>query len=94
MVDKYSGDNIMALFGAPVPIENHQEKALLAAVPEADPKKPPPKLTLQGEVATPIDPPPGCRLQGRCPMVTDVCRELTPELIERQPGHYVACHNL
>ncbi|MBM3560688.1 MAG: ABC transporter ATP-binding protein, partial [Alphaproteobacteria bacterium] len=29
-------------------------KALLAAVPEADPTKPPPKLTLKGEVSTPI----------------------------------------
>lgn len=32
MVDKYSGDNIMALFGAPVPLKNHQESALLAAI--------------------------------------------------------------
>src|SRR5207249_3065412 len=37
-------------------------QALLAAVPEADPRKPPPRLTLQGEVATPVEPPPGCRL--------------------------------
>ncbi|MFT5394029.1 MAG: oligopeptide transport system ATP-binding protein, partial [Gammaproteobacteria bacterium] len=44
--------------------------ALMAAVPEADPTKPPPRLTLQGELATPIDPPPGCRLNGRCPMAT------------------------
>lgn len=82
---------VARIFSAP---EHPYTKALLAAVPEADPKKPPPKLTLQGEVATPIDPPPGCRLQGRCPMVTDVCREITPELVEREPGHFVACHNL
>jgi peptide/nickel transport system ATP-binding protein len=40
-------------------------KALLSAVPEADPDKAPPKLTLQGEVSTPIDPPPGCRSASR-----------------------------
>ena len=32
MVDKYSGDNIMALFGAPVPLKDHQEQILLAAI--------------------------------------------------------------
>ncbi len=30
-VDKYSGDNIMALFGAPLEIPNYSEKAVLAA---------------------------------------------------------------
>ncbi len=70
-------------------------KALLAAVPEADPKKPQPKLILQGEVATPIDPPPGCRLYGRCPIATPNCSEVEPELLTIDGGdHQVACHNL
>jgi oligopeptide transport system ATP-binding protein len=69
-------------------------KALLAAVPEADPKKPPPRLTLQGEVATPIDPPPGCRLNGRCPLATSICGEIEPPLVEVATNHQVACHNL
>lgn len=68
--------------------------ALMAAVPEADPTKPPPRLTLQGELATPIDPPPGCRLNGRCPMATPECAEITPPLIDRGSGHFVACHNV
>jgi oligopeptide transport system ATP-binding protein len=69
-------------------------KALLAAVPEADPDKPPPRLTLQGEVSTPIDPPPGCRLCGRCPRETRVCTEIEPPLVEIGGGRAVACHNL
>ncbi|MEM7250331.1 MAG: oligopeptide/dipeptide ABC transporter ATP-binding protein [Pseudomonadota bacterium] len=69
-------------------------KALLAAVPEADPRKPPPRLTLEGEVSTPIDPPPGCRLYGRCPISTDICGEQTPELLEHASNHYVACHHI
>ena len=69
-------------------------QALLAAVPEADPLKPPPRLTLQGEVATPVDPPPGCRLYGRCPLATAVCAEVSPELLDRGSEHYVACHNV
>ncbi len=79
-------------------IFNHPQhpytQALLAAVPEADPLKPPPKLTLQGEVATPVDPPPGCRLTGRCPLATDICREVDPDLTDRGGEHFVACHNV
>jgi len=69
-------------------------QALLAAVPEADPHKSPPKLTLQGELATPVDPPPGCRLNGRCPLATSICAEVTPELTDRGSEHFVACHNV
>jgi oligopeptide/dipeptide ABC transporter ATP-binding protein len=69
-------------------------KALLAAVPEADPAKPPPKLTLKGEVSTPIDPPPGCRLCGRCPRETAICAEIAPPLVDVGSGRQVACHNL
>ncbi len=69
-------------------------KALLAAVPEADPRRDPPRLTLQGEVATPVDPPPGCRLNGRCPLATDICAEVSPDLTDRGGEHFVACHNV
>lgn len=69
-------------------------KALLAAVPEADPAKPAPKLTLKGEVSTPIDPPPGCRLCGRCPREIAVCAEVSPPLVDVGDGRQVACHNL
>ena len=69
-------------------------KALLEAVPEADPDKPPPHLVLKGEVATPIDPPPGCRLCARCPLADDYCAEVMPELKDDGDGHYVACHKV
>jgi len=69
-------------------------RALLAAVPEADPRKAPPRLTLQGEVATPVDPPPGCRLNGRCPLATEICGQVSPPLTDRGGEHYVACHNV
>lgn len=69
-------------------------KALLEAVPEADPDKPPPHLVLKGEVATPIDPPPGCRLCARCPLADDYCSEVSPDLRDTGDGHYVACHKV
>jgi oligopeptide transport system ATP-binding protein len=68
-------------------------RALLAAVPEADPDRPPPRLTLQGEVATPVDPPPGCRLCRRCPLASPICATEEPALREMSPDHLVACHN-
>jgi oligopeptide transport system ATP-binding protein len=80
-----------ALFDAPL---HPYTKALLAAVPEADPAKPAPRLTLRGEVSTPIDPPPGCRLCGRCPRESRVCAEVTPPLVDVGDGRQVACHNL
>jgi len=69
-------------------------KALLEAVPEADPSKPPPHLVLQGEVATPIDPPPGCRLCNRCPIADDHCAKVAPDLRDTGNGRYVACHKV
>jgi oligopeptide/dipeptide ABC transporter ATP-binding protein len=68
-------------------------KALMAAVPEPDPARPPPRLTLGGEVATPINPPPGCRLCRRCPIATARCATDPPALRETAPGHLVACHH-
>ncbi|MFV0295013.1 MAG: ABC transporter ATP-binding protein [Hyphomicrobiaceae bacterium] len=69
-------------------------QALMAAVPVADPQSPPPKLTLRGEVATPIDPPPGCRLCKRCPLATPNCETEPPPLRDFGDGHVVACHNI
>ena len=69
-------------------------KALMAAVPEADPDKPAPRLTLTGEIATPINPPPGCRLCKRCPIATPNCETDPPPLKEMAPDHFVACHNI
>jgi peptide/nickel transport system ATP-binding protein len=69
---------------------------LLSAVP--DPKAPPPSLEAlaaatgeRGEPPKVIDPKPGCRFQPRCPVATDVCGSVTPELLPLGTGQ-VACH--
>jgi peptide/nickel transport system ATP-binding protein len=69
---------------------------LLSAVP--DPKAPPPSLEAlaaatgeRGEPPKVIDPKPGCRFQPRCPVATDVCGTVTPELLPLGTGQ-VACH--
>jgi peptide/nickel transport system ATP-binding protein len=67
-------------------------KALLSAipVPSVDLKRE--RIILEGDVPSPINPPPGCRFYGRCFMREDMCKEVTPELVEISEGRKCACH--
>jgi oligopeptide/dipeptide ABC transporter ATP-binding protein len=67
-------------------------RALLAAVPIADPRHKYTSSVLKGEVPSTINPPPGCRFHPRCPFAKSVCREMEPEFKDIGGGHYVACH--
>ncbi|HZH92947.1 MAG TPA: ABC transporter ATP-binding protein [Tissierellaceae bacterium] len=69
-------------------------QALLSAIPIPDPKqnKMHKRIILQGDVKSPINPPEGCRFSSRCRYCMDICTEVTPELREVEPGHFVACH--
>jgi peptide/nickel transport system ATP-binding protein len=35
----------------------------------------------------------GCAFAGRCPRVTELCRQVAPALEPKAPGHLVACHH-
>ena len=50
------------------------------------------EMILGGEVPSAFDPPAGCRFHPRCPHAMAVCAEAEPLLLERAPGHRVACH--
>jgi len=71
-------------------------KMLVASNPTPDPKieKARKHEMIQGEIPSPINIKPGCRFAGRCPLVTDTCWEVTPELkeIRDQKQRRVACH--
>lgn len=67
-------------------------RALLSAVPIADPDHKKERIILQGDVPSPVNPPTGCSFHPRCPFREDVCDRVEPELEFVQDGHGVSCH--
>ncbi|MFT8871807.1 MAG: ABC transporter ATP-binding protein [Sporolactobacillus sp.] len=67
-------------------------KALLSAIPIAEPRHKKARIMLAGEMPSPLNPPSGCRFRTRCPLAKDVCSLKQPEWAEVSPHHYVACH--
>jgi peptide/nickel transport system ATP-binding protein len=71
-------------------------QALLEAVPVPDPvieaqRK---RQVIKGEVPSLMHRPSGCPFSNRCPLVTEACKQDRPELVEKEPGHRVACINI
>lgn len=69
-------------------------QALLSAIPVPNPeieakRK---RIILEGDVPSPVNPPSGCNFHPRCWKAQAICREVIPELEEKQPRHFAACH--
>ncbi len=67
-------------------------RALLSAVPVADPRRRAQRIPLAGDVPSPVNPPSGCAFHPRCSYAEARCRTETPALTEGANGHAVACH--
>jgi len=67
-------------------------QALMSAIPIPDPTLRREKVTLRGDVPSPMNPPPGCRFHTRCPKAFDLCKAAEPPFREAAGGHWVACH--
>jgi len=83
-----------AIFGRPM---HPYTRGLLGAVPklgsslEHDGGRT--KLTeIRGQVPSLRQKIVGCAFAGRCPYATDLCRQISPAVEEKVPGHYAACH--
>ncbi|MCR4692111.1 MAG: ATP-binding cassette domain-containing protein [Lachnospiraceae bacterium] len=71
-------------------------KALMSAVPMPDPKvaRANKRISLSGEIPSPLHAPKGCPFHTRCPHATDACKESMPALREVESGRFVACHRV
>jgi oligopeptide transport system ATP-binding protein len=67
-------------------------RALLASIPVPDPTAPRAAEPVRGEIPSPIDIPSGCRFRTRCPLATELCARVEPELKDMGGGHAAACH--
>ncbi len=67
-------------------------EALMSAVPVPDPAFKTKRITLMGDVPSPVNPPPGCTFHPRCNYVKEICRTNIPEYRDVGDEHFVTCH--
>lgn len=101
-VVKHISDQIMVMYmGQVIELASSDElfkrplhpytRALLNAIPTIDlSRRNREKVTLKGEVTSPINPEPGCRFAKRCPFASEKCKQ-DPVLKEVAPGHFATC---
>lgn len=53
---------------------------LLSAIPELDSESSDERITLEGDVPSPVDPPDGCVFHTRCPVAEPECSQTVPEI--------------
>ena len=67
-------------------------QALFSAIPNPDPDAKMQRMVLTGDIPSPANPPKGCRFHTRCPYAKEICKHVSPEYREVEPGHFTACH--
>lgn len=102
-VVKHIADEVMVMYlGIPIESASREDlfehprhpytRALLSATPIADPMREKQRITLHGELPSPMDPPVGCAFHPRCSEATEECLVNPPQ--SRILGKTeVACYN-
>lgn len=67
-------------------------KFLISSLPRIGDKSK--KTSIGGRPPSLIKPPKGCRFHPRCPLATEICREVEPPLVKVNHEHYASCHLL
>lgn len=86
MVEHAAKDEIFAH-----PLHPYTE-ALFSAIPVPDPDYAMNRIILEGSIPSPANPPSGCKFHTRCTKAMAICKEVSPEMMEAAPGHFVSCH--
>ncbi len=67
-------------------------KALFSAVPVPNPHAKMNRIILKGDIPSPVNQPKGCKFHTRCSSCMEICKEVPPEYVEVEKGHFCACH--
>ncbi len=67
-------------------------EALMSSVPVPDPEYKLKRITLKGDVPSPVNPPSGCHFHPRCRYAQDHCAVTAPTLKDLGGRHYISCH--
>lgn len=67
-------------------------QALFSAIPVPNPEIVRKRISLKGDVPSPINPPGGCCFHTRCPGSEDICSKQEPPFKDWGNKHFVACH--
>ncbi len=100
---RYFGHRIMVLYGGKImetasgeELIRHPShpytKLLLAATPGSGIRGPLPETS--NRAPNLVEGRKGCPFADRCPIVTDICREEAPPVVEVSTGHSAACHHV
>ena len=88
MVEKAPADKLLSK-----PMHPYTQ-ALLSAIPIPDPDLPMQRITMKGELTSPVNPEKGCRFAKRCPYATEACMGTDMVLTEEEPDHFVTCRRV
>jgi oligopeptide transport system ATP-binding protein len=70
-------------------------RSLLSAIPvvtDEELRLIPERITLEGDIPSPVNAPTGCVFHTRCPKSMDICSVEAPVQTEEKEGHHVWCH--
>ena len=73
-------------------VKHPYTEALMSAVPVPDPDFKVKRITLEGDVPSPMNPPSGCYFHPRCRYAKEICQKEAPTYRDIGNEHFVTCH--